>query len=466
MGKLSLNENLRGVFCLVFVNILMKQNLQIRAVIHLGSTAVHTVVGYPDNHGRHLKIMAVGVAKTQAFFGGQIHNHSELLRAIKSSANQAMDMAGVQFTHVGLSFAAPNMRTDNGQSRVYLVDAESPNLAGKAIHIDDIAGVLKELKNDLLKNRVSPIQITTQFAALDVGKTSERTAKDPVGLFAHNMYLSYHLITVPRTYHQQMNDVFAQSNLAIYPPIFAGVAGAEYALTETEKERGVCFVDIGAGTTNVCVYSGGMLIFSRCFSVAGSSVDADIAKWLNISEIEAEFIKKNQGSAYPPNIPKGHFIPLRRSGRHDEIVINQHELSTVIENRYFDIFSRILNALDQENIRGFLKEGIVLAGGGAKMNDLTYMARKFFNVAVRQISVNNCVSVCANDLNDDNIILINQHLVNNTLYNAIGALLYQQSKQYERDEQFLYPQIESNQGWFGRLGQAYKQTANLLKKWM
>lgn len=100
------------------------------------------------------------------------------------------------------------------------------------------------------------------------------------------------------------------------------------------------------------------------------------------------------------------------------------------------------------------------------MNDLNRMVQKRFNVAVRQISVNNCVSVCVNDLNDDNIRMINKHLADNTLYNAIGVLLYQQSKQYEQDEQFLYPQTQSNQGFFGRLGEAYEQATNFLKKWM
>ena len=429
----------------------MKENLQIRAVIHLSSTAVYTVVGYPDNYGKHLKIMAVGVAKTQGFFGGQIVNHYELLEAIRNSANQAMDMAGVEFTHVGLSFATPSIQTDNGQSRINFVDADTPNSTGKPIHIDEVSGILKKLKNDLLANRVSPIQIVTQLAKLDVGRPNERMIKNPVGLYAYNMCLSYHVITVPRTYHKQMDGVFAQSNLAIYPPVFSGVAGAEYALTHEEKERGICFIDIGAGTTSVCVYSGGMLVFSRCFSMAGSSVDEDIANWLNVSMQEAEFIKKNQGSAYSSVVPRGRFITLQRNGRHDEIVLNQYELSSIIEDRYFALFSKIFDTLDRENFTGFFKGGIVLAGGASKMTDLIRMVQKRFNVSARQISVNNCVSVCANDLNDDNIRLINEHLADNTLYNAIGVLLYQQSKQYEQDEHFLYPQMQSNQGFFGRL---------------
>lgn len=443
----------------------MKQNLQIRAVIHLSSTAVYTVVGYPDNYGKHLKIMAVGIAKTQGFFGGQIVNHHDLLNAIKISTNQAMDMAGVEFTHVGLSFATPNMQTDNAHSRINLV-GDVPNTVGKPICLDDIAGMLEKLKNDLLLNRASPIQIITQFATLDIGRPTERATKNPVGLYAHHLHLNYHLIAMPRTYYQQMDGVFAQSNLAIYPPVFAGVAGAEYALTHAEKERGICFVDIGAGVTNVCIYSNNMLIFSRCFGMAGSAVDKDIANWLNISMAEAESIKKEEGFAYSSAVPKDRFITLQRNNKQGEIVLNRYELASIIEDRYFALFSRIFDTLDQEGMTEFFKDGIVLAGGGSKMNDLNRMVQKRFNVAVRQISVNNCVSVCVNDLNDDNIRMINKHLADNTLYNAIGVLLYQQSKQYEQDEQFLYPQTQSNQGFFGRLGEAYEQATNFLKKWM
>lgn len=446
----------------------MKQNLQIRAVIHLSSTAVYTVVGYPDNYGKHLKIMAVGVAKTKGFFGGQITNHYELLNAIKSSANQAMDMAGVEFSYVGLSFATPSIQSDNGQSGLKLVNTDVPNAIGKTIRLNDMESVLKQLKNDLLKKRFSPIQITTQFATLDVGKPSERRIKNPVGMQAYSMYLSYHIMAVPRTYHQQMDGVFRQSNLAIYPHMFAGTAGAEYALTPSEKERGVCFVDIGAGMTNVCVYYQGMLVFSRCFSMAGSSVDKDIAQWMNVSEEEAESIKIDYGMAFSPssNELKRKFQVMQRNNERSEIAINLYELLEIIENRYFWLFSEIFTEFDRENITEFLKDGIVLAGGGSKMKGLANMVQKRFNVAVRQISVNNCVSVCVNDLNDDNIKLIRKYLADNTLYNAIGALLYQQHEQYERDEQFLYPNEGTNTGLFGRLGEAYHQATNFLKKWM
>lgn len=441
----------------------MKQNLQIRAVIHLSSTAVYTVVGYPDNHGKILKIMAVGVAKTNGFFGGQIANHQELLEAIKQSANQAMDMAGLDIFDVGLSFATPSMASGNGKGGLALVTPNSTS-AGRIIHSGDVLLILEQLQHELLESRYYPIQISTQFAQLD--DDSKRITKNPVGLYAKSLFIGYHAISVPRTYHQQMDAIFAKSSLGIHPTLFAGVAGAEYALSKEEKERGVCFVDIGAGVTNVCVYSGGMLVFSRCLSVAGRAVDLDIARWLNVSVMEAEFIKQSQGSAYSSDKPKSHFITLQRNGKHDEIIINQHELASVIEDRYYAIFTKIFQSLDKEELMGFLKAGIVLAGGGSKIKDLQRMIERRFNIAVRQMNVNNCVSICANHLNDDNIRRINGYLSDNVLHNAIGALLYQQHEQYAQDERFLYSQEHPQQGLFGRLSQRYHQWTNRLKRWM
>ena len=73
----------------------MIPNSDIHAVIHLSSTAVYTIVGYFDVHHKKTQVMGLGIAKTDAFFGGQIINREHLLSAIYKSVREAIDMAGV-----------------------------------------------------------------------------------------------------------------------------------------------------------------------------------------------------------------------------------------------------------------------------------------------------------------------------------------------------------------------------------
>lgn len=437
----------------------------IRAVIHLTSTAVYTVVGYHTKQN-DLKIMEISKVETNAFFGGQIRDSQKLYEAILTSANQAMDRTGLNISNVCLCLATPSIASTNGSSVTALIHQGSTT-TGRVIDQDDLISVLDALQHNLLVEKSTSLQICNQFAVLD----KKDMHLNPVGLVAQEMRLHYHAITVPRTYHQQLNVVFEKSGLTVHPTIFSAVAGAEYALTHEEKKQGVCFIDIGAGTTSVCAYYNEQLLYSRCFSKAGQSIDQGIANLLRISVAEAEAIKLEYGSADASSKPKGRFTTIFVQSRNGEITINEHELANNIETFYHDsIFLSIFQSIDQaeldfeDDIRT-----IVLTGGGAKMHGLQRMLEQRFNKTVRVVSANNvnkCISICHRYVNDDNIKRVTAHLLDGSVYNALGALLYEQGEQHSKDEQFMYSPEHPQQGWFGRLGEQYQQFTNRLKRWM
>lgn len=51
-------------------------------------------------------------------------------------------------------------------------------------------------------------------------------------------------------------------------------AAADAVLTESEKELGVCLIDIGAGTVDVTVYSGNKPWYTDIIPVGGARGDA------------------------------------------------------------------------------------------------------------------------------------------------------------------------------------------------
>ena len=59
--------------------------------------------------------------------------------------------------------------------------------------------------------------------------------------------------------------------------IFSALASSYAVLTEDEKELGVCVVDIGGGTMDRAVFTGGALRFTKVIPYAGNAVTSDIA---------------------------------------------------------------------------------------------------------------------------------------------------------------------------------------------
>ena len=61
------------------------------------------------------------------------------------------------------------------------------------------------------------------------------------------------------------------------------VNGAEAVLTETEKELGCILVDIGAGTSDLCLYIDGAVAYTAVLPLGSKNVSSDIAAGLRIA---------------------------------------------------------------------------------------------------------------------------------------------------------------------------------------
>ncbi len=62
-------------------------------------------------------------------------------------------------------------------------------------------------------------------------------------------------------------------------------------LTDDERELGVCLVDIGAGTTDIAIYTQGAIRYTKSLPVGGDQVTNDIAYGVHTPTAHAEEIK-------------------------------------------------------------------------------------------------------------------------------------------------------------------------------
>ncbi|MDO5050905.1 MAG: cell division protein FtsA [Moraxella equi] len=432
----------------------------IHAVIHLSSTAVYTVVGYFDVHHKKTQIMGLGLAKTDAFFGGQIVNREHLLSAIHKSLREAIDMAGVQVSYVGLSFASPAMMGENGiQDKIITGQNPTGDTLGRKISHDDVRDILNDAKVGLAQKGHKDVQLCQQRFWLD----DDQSGKDVVGMLAHKLTVGYHLISVPSMFYAQIKDLMVSNNLEVHPMFFDGVTSSEYALSGDEKQRGVCFIDIGAALTKVCLYQEGMLLYTRCLPVGGQLVDMDIASTLGLTLLEAESLKKHHGSANASKQSKSDFITLKKRHHDSELTVHLYKLASIIEARYLALLHEIFDELTAKGLDQFMDMGVVLAGGGADMRDLPSLIERQFGVSVRQMDINPKVAVHTELLSDDDIGLLKTHLSDPKLHSIIGALMYYQSEQYARDERGQFGDLD-RVGFFGRVGQKCQSWLDKLRQ--
>ena len=159
------------------------------------------------------------------------------------------------------------------------------------------------------------------------------------------------------------------------------MAAAIGAGIEIEEPSGNIIVDIGGGTTEVAVISLGGIVVSNSLRVAGDELDEDIINYIKkelnlaIGETTAEQIKKEIGCAMPLMTE----MSMEIKGRDLNTGLPRTETITSVQieeamkesiSKIIEIVKTTLEKAPPELASDIMEKGIVLAGGGALIQNL------------------------------------------------------------------------------------------------
>ncbi|WP_434353346.1 cell division protein FtsA [Psychrobacter sp. HD31] len=420
-------------------------------VVHLSATAVYAVIGQihaPDD----IRILGLTEVKTNDFYQGRIIDHDRLKASIKQAIQEVEDMANCRVHSVWLSLSTPELLSKNSSGTV--------NLGEDPISVKDIVEALgqakaRDLPHDyyLMHHMQQGVYINNESMAVD----------NPIGTYADMMTVMYHLMMLPVVGCRNIEDLFRPTNVRIDHMIFDAISSSEYGLISDEKEQGICFIDIGASTTSVCVYKDNKLIFTSCLPHGSNQVTMDISAHLGLSMIEAENIKKRNGTVDMLSIDPAKFINVSRDGAED-LTVNMHELTLIIEARYREIYKEVFIELDNANLLNFIKRGVVLSGGGSMIKGMVSFSKRFLEVNVMLANTNDAINVVDN-IDDEKFQQINALMKQPGFRTAFGTLLYSQSEDFRHNEHSSPDALYKNSKANG-FNSALKRLNEFLKQWL
>ena len=165
----------------------------------------------------------------------------------------------------------------------------------------------------------------------------------------------------------------------------AAAIGANLPVTEP---TGSMVVDIGGGTTEVAVMSLSGIVYARSARVGGDKMDAAIISYIRrnhnllVGEGSAEKIKKEVGSACPPEKGEGRTVEIKgrdlMNGVPKEIVISERQVAESLAEPVSQIVEAVKVGLENtapELAADIVDKGIVLTGGGALLTNLDQVLR-------------------------------------------------------------------------------------------
>ena len=268
---------------------------------------------------------------------------------------------------------------------------------------------------------------------------------DPVGM--NGMKLEAETLFVSAFTPHLRSLVRAAEQAGIMPDdvIASTLASAHVLLSKKQREIGCLLLDIGADTSNVSVWEENKPYSFEVIPLGSGHITQDIALAFQIDVETAEKVKRAHASlsedgSTPYEIRLAEFHgtgrplgePRHSAGRaqkedRSEEVISHRKLQEIVAARFSDIFELTDKHLKKVGRSGLLPGGVVLAGGGARINGLLPLARRELKLPVEFCEPQT-------EFFDDP-----QRLFSDSLYHvALGAALWGMEEEQKHRRGFLY----------------------------
>ena len=155
-------------------------------------------------------------------------------------------------------------------------------------------------------------------------------------------------------------------------------------LFRSERELGVAVVDIGAGTTDLAIFTNGAIRHTAVVPIAGDLITSDIAMALRTPTKDAEDIKVESGCAKQLLADPDTQVEVPGLGDRGPRMLGKQSLAGVIEPRVEEIFSLVQQIIRSSGYEEVLSSGIVLTGGSSVMSGMVELGEDIFLKPVRR----------------------------------------------------------------------------------
>jgi cell division protein FtsA len=366
--------------------------------LDIGTTKVVAIVGKRTSDGQ-IDIVGIGSHPSKGLKRGVVVNIETTVNAIQRAIEEAELMAGCQVHSVYAGIAGSHIRSMNSHGIVAVREREVVQA--------DIDRVIDAAQAVAIPADQKILHILPQEYVID----SQEGIKEPLGMSGVRLEAKVHLVTCAVNAAQNIEKCVQKCGLEVDDIILEQLASSYAVLTDDEKELGVCVVDIGGGTTDIAIFTGGAIRHTAVIPIAGDQVTNDIAMALRTPTQNAEEIKIKYACALTQLAGAEETIKVPSVGERPPRDLSRQALAEVVEPRYEELFTLIQSELRRSGFEDVIAAGIVLTGGTSTMEGVVELAEEIFHMPVR-LAAPQGVSGLAD-------------VVNNPMYSTgVGLLMY------------------------------------------
>jgi len=348
----------------------MEEKPNYAAGLDAGSLHTRFVMGVLEPSG--LRLIGFGETESEGWVKGRIADQraasESILRAVREAELKAQAIAESAVAGVG----GPTVRGANSRAAIEV---------GRKREIEhrDVTRAIERASRVQLHEDRMMLQACLQDFVVD----DHPGHRDPRGMIASRIEANMHLVTASVQEHECLVTAMNQAHLAAQETVYEGIAACYAAILPEERREGIALLDIGVHSSELSVYYGDSLQLASSIPICGDHFTKDIARGLCTTYEDAVRLKEEYGCAVLGLTADNSLIEVPSREERGAREAPRRLLNQILEARAEELFRLIRRELARVGMDQALMGGIVLCGGGARLNGMCDMAERVLNCQAR-----------------------------------------------------------------------------------
>lgn len=317
--------------------------------LDIGTSTVRCVVGTRDNSDPTLiSVIGHGSSPNQGMRKGVVMHIDDCAEAIIQAITEAERISGQQIHQATVNVNGGHVTGLNSRGVIAISSPDREISVEDRERVEEAATIVK-----LPPNR-EIVQVFAKNYRLD----GQDNLKDPVGMHGVRLEVDCHIVTAASPNLRNLDLSLEKAQVRPQHHTVSALAAAEAVLDRKQKEAGTCVLDIGAGTTNLCVIEDGEIQHVAVIPMGGTHITNDLAIGLKTDLEVAEAVKVKHAKLNDDS-DKGIRVVVDDTA----YMFSGAEVNMIVEARVEELLEYVEKELQRIHRARKLPGGIVIVGG-------------------------------------------------------------------------------------------------------
>jgi cell division protein FtsA len=349
-------------------------NHNLIAVLDLGSAKTLALICQAGDSG--LRYRGHSAVESRGSRKGVIVELDKAVQSVQKAIEEAEKVGGCSVGSAMVAVGGSHIKGVTSRGGITL------GTRARDVTREDIRASVEKARSVILPADREILHLLPQEFILD----DQTGLRDPAGMMGRRLEVNLHMVTSSASATQNVVTTVNRAGLHVDNVVYEALMSGDAVLRADEKELGVCLADIGAGSSDLIVYRDGMVAHTGVVPIGGDHFTNDVAVGLRTPLASAESIKRGFGHTISSEVPEGDELEVPAVGDRPSRLMPRRFMAEILEPRAEELCEMVRDHLGQAGVLESCNAGVVLTGGGSRLEGLADVFEKTLDRPVRLAS--------------------------------------------------------------------------------